>query len=68
MSAGDGDVRGLPTPEPEAYVTRVDLARLMGVSPQTVDRLRKDGMPSVTWGRRTVRFKPSVAMAWARER
>lgn len=60
-------VTSLPTAEPEAYVDRVELARRMAVSVATVDRLRKAGMPSVTWGRRTRRFRPSVAMQWARE-
>jgi len=63
----DGEVVGARLPEGEAYVGRRELARLMGVSVDTVDRLRRDGMPSVTWGRRMVRFKPSVALQWARE-
>lgn len=50
---------------PERYVDRRELAALLGVSVSTVDRLVKEGMPSVTWGRRTRRFKPSVAIAWA---
>jgi len=57
---------GLPTPEPEAYVTRGQLAARMGVSVDTVDRLVKAGMPSVCWGRRTRRFRASTAIAWAR--
>ncbi len=57
------------SPKPiEPYVSRCELARLMGVSVATVDRMVADGMPSVTWGRRTRRFRPSVAMAWAVER
>jgi len=54
-----------PPSGPERYVTRRELAALMGVSIDTVDRLVTDGMPSVTWGRRTRRFRPSVAIAWA---
>lgn len=62
-----------PTPRssysgPERYVTRRELATLMGVSIDTVDRLVSDGMPSVTWGRRTRRFRASVAIAWAAAR
>jgi phage terminase Nu1 subunit (DNA packaging protein) len=53
---------------PERYVTRRELAALMGVSIDTIDRLVVDGMPSVTWGRRTRRFRPSVAIAWAAAR
>lgn len=57
------------SPKPiEPYVSRCELARLMGVSVATVDRMVADGMPSVTWGRRTRRFRPSVAIAWAAER
>lgn len=57
---------GLPTPEHEVYVTRRELAQIMGVSIKTVDRLVANGMPSVVWGQRCRRFKPSVALAWAR--
>lgn len=56
------------TPEPERYVTRPELAQMMGVSVATVDRLVAEGMPSVTWGRRTRRFRASIAIAWARGR
>jgi phage terminase Nu1 subunit (DNA packaging protein) len=49
-------------------VSRYELARLMGVSVATVDRMVAEGMPSVTWGRRTRRFRPSVAIGWAAER
>ena len=62
------NVHALPAPEPERYVTRAELADLMGVSVRTVDRLVAAGMPSVTWGVRARRFKPSVAIAWARAR
>jgi hypothetical protein len=59
---------GFPLLGPERYVTRRELAALMGVSIDTVDRLVAEGMPSVTWGRRTRRFRPSVAIAWAARR
>ena len=52
----------------ERYVSRVELAAIMGVSLATVDRMVAEGMPSVTWGRRTRRFRPSVAIDWAAER
>jgi hypothetical protein len=52
----------------ERYVSRVELAAIMGVSLATVDRMVAEGMPSVTWGRRTRRFRPSVAIAWAEDR
>lgn len=60
-------VTGLPVPERETYVTRRELAALMGVSESTVKRMVREGLPSETWGRRTRRFKPSRALAWARE-
>jgi len=62
------DVIGLPASEPELYVSRTEMARLMGLSVATIDRLVAAGMPSETWGRRTRRFRPSVALAWARSR
>lgn len=52
----------------EPYVSRYELARLMGISVATVDRMVAEGMPSVTWGRRTRRFRPSAAIDWAAER
>lgn len=61
-------VTGLPVPEPERYVTRREMARIMGVHVNTVDRLVKEGMPSETWGMRSRRFRPSIALAWARTR
>lgn len=60
-------VTGLPAREPERYVSRLELAQIMGVSVATIDRMVTQGMPSVTWGRRTRRFRPSTALAWARE-
>lgn len=51
--------------EPERYVSRAELALIMGVSVATIDRLVASGMPSVTWGRRTRRFLPSQALEWA---
>jgi excisionase family DNA binding protein len=60
------NISAIPVPEVERYVTREQLADLMGVSTDTIDRMVKEGMPSETWGRRTRRFRPSVAVAWAR--
>lgn len=62
-----GPITG-PTDGPERWVSRTQLADLMGVSIATIDRLTTDGMPSVTWGRRTRRYQPSVAIAWAAAR
>lgn len=66
MQAGHS-VTAAPFPEQERYVTRVRLAELMGVSTRTVDRLVARGMPSETWGLSARRFRPSVAIAWARQ-
>lgn len=57
-----------PQTEPERYLTRAELARLMGISVSTVDRMVGEGMPSVLWGRRTRRFRASEAVAWAQDR
>jgi phage terminase Nu1 subunit (DNA packaging protein) len=61
-------VTGLPTQQVERYVTRRELAGIMGVSVGTIDNMVRAGMPSTTWGRRTRRFRPSTAIAWAQER
>lgn len=56
---------GLEVPQEERYVSRVELAKMMGVSVSTINRMVKEGMPSVTWGARCRRFLPSRAIAWA---
>jgi phage terminase Nu1 subunit (DNA packaging protein) len=53
---------------PERYVGRRELADLMGVNVRTVDRMVRDGMPSENWGLWARRFRPSLALAWARTR
>jgi phage terminase Nu1 subunit (DNA packaging protein) len=56
-------------PTPERYVAATELAELMGVSVRTIDRFRAAGMPSEDWGmKRTRRYLPSQAMAWAHAR
>jgi phage terminase Nu1 subunit (DNA packaging protein) len=49
----------------DELVTREELARIMRVSVPTVDRMRRDGMPHITYGRRLVRFRVADAMRWA---
>lgn len=61
------NVTALPVRESERYVSRAELADLMGVSLTTIDRMVSEGLPSETWGRRTRRFRPSLAIAWARQ-
>jgi phage terminase Nu1 subunit (DNA packaging protein) len=50
---------------PDDLVTRHELAEMMRVSIRTVDQLKREGMPCVTWGRRLVRFRANEAMRWA---
>ena len=54
--------------EKERYVTRAELARIMGISTRQLDRLVSEGMPSETWGMRGRWFLASAALRWARER
>jgi phage terminase Nu1 subunit (DNA packaging protein) len=61
-------VHGLQVPAVERYVSRAELAEMMGVSVKTIDRLVAAGMPSETWGLRTRRFLASRALQWARAR
>jgi hypothetical protein len=51
----------------DRLVTRQELASLMRVSVPTIDRMRREGMPCVTWGRRLVRFRVGEAIAWAEQ-
>jgi phage terminase Nu1 subunit (DNA packaging protein) len=62
--------RALPgrIPSTEPYVDRKQLAKTMGVSVATIDRMVREGMPSETWGLRTRRFRVSAALAWAHTR
>lgn len=52
---------------PDELVTRDELADIMRVSVSTIDRMRDDGMPSVSWGRRLVRFRVREAIEWAEQ-
>lgn len=54
-------------PVPAELVTRQELAEIMRVSVRTVDAMRHDGMPCVTWGRRLVRFRVQEALQWAED-
>lgn len=64
------EVIGLPVAQEsgERYVDRRRLAEMMSVSVPTIDRMVREGMPSVTWGPRMRRFLPSRAIAWANSR
>lgn len=62
---GTGDTRALPT---ERYVSRLEIAEIMGVSPRTIDRWCGEGLPHETWGMRTKKFRASEVVEWARNR
>ncbi len=57
----------VPGEKPEPYITRAQLAELMGVHPDTIKRWTRKGMPHTRFMERTVRYQASVAIAWARE-
>jgi excisionase family DNA binding protein len=48
----------------EHLLTRAELAELLHCDVQTIDKMRDDGLPTITWGRRYLRFRPSAVMAW----
>jgi phage terminase Nu1 subunit (DNA packaging protein) len=54
-----------PRPVPDELVTRSELAEAMRVSVRSVDRLRAEGMPCVSWGMRRTLFWLREAMLWA---
>jgi excisionase family DNA binding protein len=62
------EVRHLPVPEAEPFMTREQFAEMLAVHVATVDRMIAAGMPSLAYGRRVRRIQPSRAMAWIRER
>lgn len=61
-------VLGLPVQPREPYLTRGELARELRCSPKTVDRWRREGMPSEVWGpgHGSRRFQLSLCLAWLR--
>lgn len=59
-------VGAIAVAEAEDYLDRAQLAKRMGVSVDTIDRWRKAGMPSETWGMRKRVFRPSLCIAWRR--
>lgn len=56
-------------PEPEAFVDRREMARQLGVSLPTLDRMvARNDIPSCTFGRRTRRFRASTVIAHLAQR
>ncbi len=50
--------------EVEPFVDRKEMARQLGISLRLLDQMvSNQEIPSVTWGRRTRRFKASVVIA-----
>ena len=54
--------------EPEPYLTYEELAQVMRCSVRTVKRMKAEGMPHKTWGRRIIVFDRREALAWAEKR
>jgi hypothetical protein len=53
---------------PDRYLSRAELAEHLGVCVKTVDRMRREGCPSRTYGRRLRRFRLSEVEGWLRGR
>lgn len=62
--SGPTVIRGLP----EVYVTRLELAERLHVSPKTIQRLEREGMPSERWGRRLIRYRIDRVEDWLKAR
>jgi predicted DNA-binding transcriptional regulator AlpA len=48
----------------EPLLSRESLAERLECSVDSVDRMRKAGMPAVRWGRKFVRFRYSDVVRW----
>lgn len=60
--------RAPQTGVPEPYLSRVEIAKHMAVSPRTIDRWCREGLPHETWGMRSKKFQASRVEGWARRR
>lgn len=52
---------------PPMLLDREQMARVMNISPSTLDSLVNDGLPVVLLGPRTPRFDPELARDWWRK-
>jgi hypothetical protein len=52
----------------ESYVTRKEMAQILGVKLTTLDKFVREGIPSETWGTHKRFFLPSAALRWAKKR
>jgi hypothetical protein len=48
-------------------LSRESLAERLECSVDSIDRMRRDGMPSIVWGRRLRRFRYTDVVAWLDE-
>jgi phage terminase Nu1 subunit (DNA packaging protein) len=58
-------LRSVPSQEP--LLSRESLAERLECSVDSIDRMRRDGMPSIVWGRRLRRFRYTDVVAWLDE-
>jgi len=65
--AADAISELVPQEPPPALLDRPGLARELGVSPSTVDRLRKEGLP-VVMVCESPRFELAAVLSWLRSR
>ncbi len=56
--------RGIGGP---VLIDKQDLARSLGCSASSIDRLRREGLPSVQLAKQVVRFEPAKVIEWLRE-
>ena len=48
----------------EKLLSRESLAERWECSVDVIDRMREDGLPSIRWGRKFLRFRYSECVAW----
>lgn len=53
-----------PVDPQEPLLTRESLAERLECSVDSVDRMRREGLPCVRWGRKFVRFRYTEVMRW----
>jgi excisionase family DNA binding protein len=60
--------RPVATVAPDRYLTRDEVARHLGVSTKTIDRMLRDGLPCHRFGRRLVRLRLGEVETWLQRR
>lgn len=56
-----------PVPAQEALLTKTGLAELWNCSTDTIERMQAQGLPSVRWSKKFLRFRLSECVAWLDE-